>query len=204
MASASPRRRQILGTTGLPFEVIPSDADESLEPGIEPEAAATLLARRKAAAVAATLGQGPGWVIGSDTIVALGEGAEAQLLPKPVDEADAKRMLEGLSGSRHRVITGVAVIDLSNYSEEGSLDGPRGLFSAFERTWVSMRMITAQEVAAYVDSGEWRDKAGGYAIQENADAFVEKLEEGGFDNVVGLPLALTMQLLEKAGVFLPL
>ena len=184
----------------MPFDVEPSDVNEDLLPGTEPEAAAEELALRKAAEVAARYAGETGWVIGSDTIVAHGEGAEMRMLAKPADAAEAQSMLERLSGSRHRVITGVCVVDLARF-QDGDPTAP-GTLVAFERTWVTMRPILPEEVQAYVASGEWRGKAGGYAIQENADAFVLSLEEGGFDNVVGLPLDLTVELLEKAGVFL--
>jgi septum formation protein len=200
LASASPRRREILGSLGIPFEIEPSDVDEDLRAGIEPEAAATELALRKAAEVAARYAGQVGWVIGSDTIVAHGEGSATRMLAKPEDAAEAQSMLERLSDSRHRVITGVCVVDLARF-QPAEPDG-LGTFLAYERTWVTMRTILPEEVHAYVASGEWRGKAGGYAIQENADAFVLSLEEGGFDNVVGLPLTLTLELLQKAGAFL--
>ncbi len=98
-------------------------------------------------------------------------------------------MLSSLAGSRHKVVTGVAVVPT---------DGSPPLVEQ-ETTWVTMRRIQPEEVAAYVLSGEWRDKAGGYAIQENADAFVTNLEGGGFDNVVGLPVGRTLGLLARAG-----
>lgn len=200
LASASPRRREILGALGVPFEVEPSEVDEDLPPGIEPEEASRVLALRKAAEVAARHRGESGWVIGSDTIVAHGEGSQTRMLAKPADAAEARSMLERLSDSRHRVITGVCVVDLGRFDPQ---DPRAGAQLAHERTWVTMRPITPAEVQAYVASGEWQGKAGGYAIQENADAFVTALEEGGFDNVVGLPLELTVDLLEKAGAFLP-
>jgi septum formation protein len=98
-------------------------------------------------------------------------------------------MLRSLSGTRHAVITGVCVVR----TDDGRL------FRGHERTLVRMRTITPAEIAAYVESGEWRDKAGGYAIQETADRFVTALEGGGFDNVVGLPVDLTVALLREAG-----
>ena len=97
-------------------------------------------------------------------------------------------MLRSLSGSKHAVVTGVCVVRGADVE----------VFEGYERTWVLMRDITEDEVEAYVASGEWRDKAGGYAIQENADAFVVGLEGGGFDNVVGLPMGLTRDLLSAA------
>lgn len=185
LASASPRRRDLLERRGVEFVVEPSCVDESLEERMEPEPAAELLARRKALAVAELHRGEDCLVLGADTVVALGSGADVELLGKPTDAADAGRLLGALSGSRHRVVTGVAVVDCSTGA----------LRSAFERTWVSMRPISAAELDAYVASGEWEGKAGGYAIQETADAFVTGLEEGGFDNVVGLPVDLVLELL---------
>ena len=98
-------------------------------------------------------------------------------------------MLRSLSGTRHSVVTGLCVVRAKD--QEALLDA--------ERTWVTMRVISAAEIAAYVGSGEWRDKAGGYAIQESADRFVTALEGGGFDNVVGLPVRRALALLQRAG-----
>ena len=206
LASASPRRRELLRAAGLEPTVRASAVSEDLPAGIEPVRAALLLAERKARAVAGELAaegrggtEGRGgaelpagaFVIGADTIVAIetpGEPGGERLLGKPADEAEAAAMLRLLSGSRHRVVTGVAVV------------APGGeLLAGSETTWVTMRPLSAAEVTAYVASGEWRDKAGGYAIQESADAFVTRLEEGGFDNVVGLPVGLTLALLRRAG-----
>ncbi len=185
LASASPRRRVLLAATGLAFAVEPSDVDESLTPGTSPEEAAVELARRKALEVAARHRGEDCCVLGADTIVAVGESGREQVLGKAADEREAAAMLRALSGTRHRVVTGVCVVR--------SLDGERA--EAFERTWVRMRPIAPLEIEAYVASGEWRDKAGAYAIQENADAFVLGLEEGGFDNVVGLPVDLCLRLM---------
>ena len=182
LASASPRRRELLAGAGLEFEVRPTDVPEDLPPGIEPEAAAVVLAERKALAARASSAD---FVLAADTIVAVG----AELLGKPSDPADARQMLERLSGSRHKVITGVCVRRTS--------DGRTA--SAFERTFVTMRAIAPAEIEAYVASGEWEGKAGGYAIQETADRFVTRLEEGGFDNVVGLPVGLALDLLARLG-----
>lgn len=191
LASASPRRRDLLRAAGLSFELAPADIDETVRPGLTPEAAAEDLALQKARAAAARWRGGPATVLGADTIVAVGDGPELEFLAKPVDAADAARMLRRLSGSRHRVVTGVALVLAG--------DGASGATVGHERTWVSMRDLTDAEVAAYVASGEWEGKAGGYAIQESADRFVTALEEGGFDNVVGLPVALTLRLLRSFG-----
>ena len=189
LASASPRRRDLLSAAGLDFEVEVAGVDEDLAGDETAEEAATLVAERKARAVAAARAGEDALVLGADTVVALTEDGRDRLLGKPADEAEARAMLESLSGSRHRVVTGVAAVR----TRDGAVR------SAFERTWVTMRPLTPDEVAAYVASGEWRDKAGGYAIQENADAFVTQLEEGGFDNVVGLPVELTRRLLGELG-----
>jgi septum formation protein len=102
-------------------------------------------------------------------------------------------MLSALSDTRHRVVTAVCALRLPDGAHR----------SAFERTWVTMRALSRDEIEAYVASGEWRGKAGGYAIQESADRFVTRLEEGGFDNVVGLPVALALRLLAELGASTP-
>ncbi len=186
LASASPRRVQLLRQAGKSFEIEPSKVDETLDPRWTARQAAEALAERKAQEIAARHRGTASLVVGADTLVVLGEGPQEQLLGKPSDAVEARTMLETLSATRHRVITGVCVVRC--------LDG--ALRTAHEQTWVAMRAITTAEVAAYVDSDEWSGKAGGYAIQENADAFVVGLEGGGFDNVVGLPVALTLGLLE--------
>jgi len=191
LASASPRRRELLGAAGVRFSIRPADVDESLASFADPASAALELACRKARAGARQLGgQAVGrWILGADTIVAVSSGSDWRLLGKPADAAEAAGMLEALSRSRHQVVTGVCVVRGADGAE----------CAASERTWVTMRAISPAERAAYVASGEWRDKAGGYAIQENADQFVTSLEEGGFDNVVGLPVRLTLDLLRRAG-----
>lgn len=191
LASASPRRRQLLADAGVRFSVRPADVDENLAWFEDPSNAALELACRKARAGAQRLGAAAAgrWILGADTIVAVPHGAAWRLLGKPADAAEATAMLEALSRARHQVVTGVCVVR-----------GNDGLeCAASERTWVTMRAISPEERAAYVESGEWRDKAGGYAIQESADRFVTALEEGGFDNVVGLPVGLTLELLRRAG-----
>lgn len=192
LASASPRRRELLAQAGIAFEVVPADVDESLPSGTGPEEGALLLARRKARAAGARLPAGDALVLAADTIVAVedssGPGA-MRLLGKPADAEEARAMLRSLSRSRHAVVTGVAVLR--------KRDGVEA--AAFERTWVTMREIAPEEIEAYVRSGEWEGKAGGYAIQETADRFVARIEEGGFDNVVGLPVRLALELLARLG-----
>jgi septum formation protein len=195
LASASPRRRALLEAAGLAFRVEPADVDESLAGTPAPQEAARLLAERKALVVAERLRARPdaepaAWVVGADTVVAVPDApGRWTLLGKPGSRAEAAGMLRRLSDTRHAVVTGVAVVRTPELA----------LSSRTETTHVTMRPIEEREVSAYVASGEWEGKAGGYAIQETADAFVVGLEEGGFDNVVGLPVALTLALLAEAG-----
>jgi len=193
LASASPRRRTLLEQAGLRFDVDPADVDETCETTAPAEEVALVLAERKALAVAARHAPDV-WVVGADTVVALGASDTdgGKLLGKPASIEDAREMLRALSETRHRVVTGVSVVR----------GGSRGALSAYETTWVTMRAIADAEIEAYAVSGEWEGKAGGYATQESADAFVTRLE-GGFDNVVGLPVALTLGLLRSAGAVLP-
>ena len=191
LASASPRRRELLAQAGLAFELGPVEVDETLAAFESPEQAALELATRKAQAAArARLAREPEaqlLVLGADTVVAVARGGRWTLLGKPADAGEARAMLASLGGTRHQVVTGVCAVRCPDLAVRcGS-----------ERTWVTMRDLGAAEVEAYVASGEWRDKAGGYAIQETADRFVTALEEGGFDNVVGLPVALALALLEE-------
>lgn len=191
LASASPRRRALLAAAGLEFEVEPSGADEDAEPGSAPERLAVVLAERKARAVAARHAGEALLVLGADTVVALeepGAPGSVRLLGKPASTREARAMLASLSGSRHRVVTGIAVAR----ADDGRV------LTDFERTWVTMRTLEPDEIDAWVAGEGWRDKAGGYAIQEGADAFVTALEEGGYDNVVGLPVARVRALLLRA------
>lgn len=187
LASASPRRSALLTTAGLVFAVDPAHVDESVPEDMPPVAAARALAERKARCVAERT-PAPALVIGADTIVAVPRAGAHELLGKPVDGRDAARMLGLLSGTRHLVVTGVAVVAAGSLATRVD----------HEETWVTMRVLAPAEIEAYVAGGEWRDKAGGYAIQESAEAFVTALAGGGFDNVVGLPVARTLGLLEAA------
>ncbi|MSR74474.1 MAG: septum formation protein Maf [Planctomycetes bacterium] len=180
LASRSPRRRELLTQAGISFECVDGDVDESLQPGTLPETAVCRLAEAKARAGAQHVPAG--LVLGADTLVAL----EDTILGKPTDRVDARRMLSALSGRRHRVLTGVCVLDASSGR----------VCSAYSCTFVTMRTLDPQEIAAYVDSGEADDKAGAYAIQEHGDRFVTCLE-GDWDNVVGLPLRLVRRLLAE-------
>lgn len=189
LASASPRRSDLLAAAGVEFSVEPTHADESLPEGLSPEEAALRLAVRKAeVALASRTGQ-QAWVIAADTVVGLAAREGWRLLGKPADTCEATEMLRSLSGTRHQVATGVAVARGADGAVEAEV----------EVTRVTMREITEGEIEAYVASQEWRGKAGGYAIQETADRFVTGLSGGGFDNVVGLPVQLTLALLRRLG-----
>lgn len=183
LASASPRRRELLAQTGLPFRVIPSGFDESAVTAATPAELAEALARGKAADVARLL-QG-GVVIGADTIVV----RAGEVLGKPQDDADAIRMLRLLSGGWHEVMTGVAVVEVSGGRE----------LSGVEITRVKMRELAPEDVEAYVASGEPRDKAGAYAIQGLGSLLVERID-GCYANVVGLPVFHLAGLLREFGI----
>ncbi|HVS18471.1 MAG TPA: Maf family protein [Planctomycetota bacterium] len=185
LASASPRRRELLRAAGVEFELAPVDVDETLEHFETPHAAALELARRKArACLALRAAPTHELVLGADTVVALPRGARWHLLGKPADAQEARAMLGALSDTRHAVVTGVCVLRGRDGAEAGEA----------ATTWVRMRALTPAEIEAYAVSCEWRDKAGGYAIQETADRFVTELTGAGFDNVVGLPVALALGL----------
>ncbi len=175
LASASPRRREILAAAGISFTVraagIPEDAlpDESVVEHVE------RLAREKAAAVA---GESE-IVLGADTVVVLDE----HILGKPRDAADARRMLGMLSGRDHEVITGIAI------------QHPGGVIAGSERTRVFFNKLTAEEIAAYAATGEPMDKAGAYAIQGVASKYIRRVE-GCYFNVVGLPVSLVYRHLK--------
>lgn len=187
LASASPRRRDLLAAVGLEFEVRPADVDESIDPRSEPLEAALAIAQRKWQRAATALAPAECALV-ADTVVGLCADGRWSLLGKPDGPEHARAMLAALSASEHVVATAVAV---------GPRDGP--MLSGVARTLVRMRRIEPAEIDAYVESGEWQGKAGGYAIQETADRFVLGLEGDGFDNVVGLPVALALQLLKRAG-----
>ncbi len=181
LASGSPRREQILRGLGFEFRIVPSDVDESPPENATAEEIAEQLALRKARAVAATVGRGT--VIGADTIVVLGD---RELLGKPADAAVARATLAKLSGTTHRVITGVALVHVAEGIE---------VFDS-TTTRVTMRSMNEGEIAAYVESGEAFGKAGAYAIQEHGDRFVVEVD-GPYDNVVGFPSAAFRALLAR-------
>ncbi len=183
LASASPRRREFLERLGLRFEVIPADVDETPQPGEDPRAYVLRVAQSKAARVPTTR---PGTlVLAADTTVVL----EGEILGKPEDAADARRMLQKLSDRTHRVLSAVA------------LDGTHRDAIVVE-TKVTFRALGSHEIDWYVRTGEPLDKAGAYGIQGLAGMFVRAIE-GSASNVIGLPLAETIELLARAGHPLP-
>jgi septum formation protein len=183
LASASPRRRELLGSIGLDFEVIPSHVPEVRASGEAPEEYVARLSRDKAAAIAQ---EHPSrWVIAADTTVLLGE----QLLEKPLDAADAMRMLGTIAGKTHIVYTGVTLQNLS----AGYRD------TRVAESEVRMLPLADRDVQWYVATGEPLDKAGAYAVQGIGSMFIDSIH-GSYTNVVGLPLATLFQMLRKAGI----
>ncbi len=180
LASASPRRAELMRRIGLPCEIIPSLADEEID--LPPEEAVAALSLRKGEDVAARCGAGT-LVIAADTLVVCG-GA---VLGKPHSEEEAFRMLRSLSGRTHTVVTGVSVL----------LDGET--LTRAEAAAVSIRPLSDGEIRAYIATGEPMDKAGAYGIQERGAMLVERIE-GDFYAVMGLPLCLLSQMLRHFGI----
>jgi septum formation protein len=186
LASASPRRRDLLGQAGVAFEVRSAEIDESLRAGESPEQYAVRLAREKALSVASRSSGGPvRFALGADTIVVL----EGRIYGKPADAEDAVRMLSGLLGRTHRVLTAVAL---------ARSDGA-ALREVRVESRVTLREAGEPEIRAYVASGEPLDKAGAYALQGEGGRFVLRVE-GSRSNVIGLPLEETLALLREAGL----
>ncbi len=186
LASASPRRAELLTSAGVAFEAFPVCVNETPRPGEPAEALCRRLAREKARAAIARLGnvQEPAIVIAADTTVELG----GEILGKPASRDDARDMLSRLSGKTHRVLTALTLIRLP--------DG--GELTHIERTEVQLAPLSAEEIDQYVATGEPMDKAGGYAIQGRAGKFVPRIE-GCYFNVVGLPLARLWRMLKELG-----
>lgn len=180
LASASPRRAEILRAVGWPFETSAADIDETMEANEAAEAYVRRLARAKAATIASA--RLFGLVLGADTIVVVDD----EVLGKPRDEADAQRMLRRLSGRTHEVLTGVALIR----AETGQA------IVGCERTSVRFAAMSEEEIEWHVSTGDVLDKAGAYAIQGRAALFIEAIE-GDYWNVVGLPVRLVYELARK-------
>jgi septum formation protein len=190
LASASPRRRELLAQAGYQFEIQASSVAESRRPGedairfasrLAKEKAEEVFARRQAAAGMAD----PAMVLGADTVVV----SDGEVMGKPANPSDAERMLRLLSGRTHDVVTGVAVVWGSSLSPAVEV--------AAELTQVTMQTLSPEEVSRYIASGEPMDKAGAYAIQGYAGRWIPRIS-GCYFNVVGLPLALVASMLEGA------
>ena len=180
LASASPRRAELLRAAGIPFEAVPAKVDEQFHRGEKPEHAVARLAELKAGTVAE---QHPGAIVlGADTTVVI----RGEPLGKPADAADAARMLRLLSGHTHEVLTGVCLMKQE-----------RRLLHV-EPTRVRMTTLSEAEIAWYVSTGEPLDKAGAYAVQGLASRFVEGID-GSYSNVVGLPVCRVYELLKAFG-----
>ena len=184
LASASPRRRELLQNAGIPFIVQPSKIPELPREGEVPQACAERLAREKALDVFRQRPQD--FVLGADTIVIV----DSQILGKPRDEADAARMLRLLSGRTHQVITGVCLIG-ADRKGRSSLEETRS-----ETTLVTMARLSDEDIQSYVATGEPLDKAGAYAIQGRASRWISRIE-GDYFNVVGLPVSLVYRMLRE-------
>jgi septum formation protein len=184
LASASPRRLALLAQIGiLPDRVVPPDIDETPLPDEPPRSHARRLARAKGDAVA----EPASYVLAADTLVAAGR----RILPKAETEQQARRCLALLSGRRHRVMTAIVLL---------APDGRRG--ERLVQSVVGFARLTERQLAAYLASGEWQGKAGGYAVQGRAAAFIRFIS-GSYSNVVGLPLFETAQLLRGLGWPMP-
>ena len=182
LASASPRRLDLLARIGIvPDAIEPADIDESVLAGELPRDHALRLASQKAAAVAARFPDD--LVLAADTVVAVGR----RILPKVEDETTLRQCMALLSGRRHRVLTGVAL----------ALPGGTTR-SRLVETMIAMKRLSAEEIDFYANHGEWRGKAGGYALQGYGEVYVRHIA-GSYSNVVGLPLGETRHLLQGAG-----
>ena len=193
LASASPRRAELLRAAGYAFDIVAADVDESVRPGESPSAYVRRLAADKSAAVAKVVsgfsrtGEGPPEgghyacvILGADTTVVV----DGEILGKPRDHDDGRAMLRRLSGKTHEVLTGVSL-------RQGAYEVGR-----VETTSVVFRELTDEDIAWYVASGEGRDKAGGYAIQGLGSRFIPSIS-GSYSNVVGLPVACVAELLSS-------
>ena len=182
LASASPRRLDLLARIGVnPDAVLPADVDESVPRGELPRQHALRLAREKTEVVAHA--EPDALVLAADTVVAVGR----RILPKVEDEQTLRACMKLLSGRRHRVLTGVAL----------AIPGS-GIRERLVETMIAMKRLSDEEVDYYVSHGEWRGKAGGYALQGYGEVYVRHIA-GSYSNVVGLPLAETRVLLKSAG-----
>lgn len=192
LASASPRRQELLRNAGIPFIVEPTDIPEVPAPGEKPKKFVERLAREKARTVARH--HQNDFILGADTTVVVGK----EILNKPADAADAARMLAMLSGRTHRVITGVCLIGPENFQLRTENRELRTESVRSELTLVTFTPLSREDIAFYVSTGEPMDKAGAYGIQGLASRWISRID-GDYFNVVGLPVALVHRMLCEAG-----
>jgi septum formation protein len=191
LASASPRRAELLTAAGIPFNIRPAHIDETVRPGEDARTYACRVAGEKARAVAA---QAPGQpVLAADTVVVI----DGQILGKPIDAEDAKRMLRLLSGRTHEVLTAVVLISARG---DRSFNEP-ATDTRLDVTAVEFATLDKAEIDWYVSTGEPSDKAGAYAIQGLASRFVTQIQ-GSYSNVVGLPVGLVYVMCTQAEILL--
>jgi len=199
LASASPRRIDLIKNLGLDFEVLPSDLEEIVDPELSPAEVVAELAQSKALRVQELIGmrgdnlaQSDHVIIAADTIVVF----EGDILGKPVDRADAIAMLTRLVGQRHEVYTGVHILAVQVIGK----DSPETThFHDVEIASVEFRQLSLVEISTYVDTKEPMDKAGSYALQGIGAFMIEKIE-GSPSNIIGLPLVLTTKMLRQCGI----
>jgi septum formation protein len=186
LASASPRRAEILRNAGFEFEIRPAHVDETLLSGERPEDYVKRLAETKAKAIAGTIAReaDASFVVGADTVVVV----DGEIFGKPADAQDARRMLTRLSGRSHEVLTGIAVLRAA--------DGTGG--TVVETTQVTFRLLSQQDIEDYIATGEPFDKAGAYGIQGLGGKFVPRIQ-GCYFNVMGLPVSRLWQMLRSLG-----
>ena len=184
LASASPRRRELLHNAGLRFRVIPSQTAEEVRPGEAPRDYVLRTARDKARAVARS--EPAAWILAADTIVEI----DGQILGKPRDEADGRRMLGLLSGRQHRVMTAFVVLGTEHQVER------------LVTSTVRFKPLSEAQIGAYLASGEPADKAGAYAIQGRGRALVADIQ-GSYTNVVGLPMDEVLACFQTLGIHTP-
>ena len=182
LASASPRRAELLASAGFEFDVVPAEVDETGRPGEPPDVYALRVAREKAARVAVDRGTKGGIVLAADTVVVAGH----RTMGKPASDADAESMLRQLSGAVHDVLTAIVLRSGARELEE------------VVATRVHVVPLTDDEIRWYIESGEPFGKAGAYAIQGRAARFIDRIE-GSWSNVVGLPLAVVHRLVAELG-----
>ena len=187
LASASPRRQELLRNAGIAFVPRPTDIPETPRKDEAPRAFAERMAREKALAVFDR--ESKDFVLGADTIVVV----DSEILGKPRDNADAARMLRLLSGRTHQVITGVCLLGPELSQKEKTFEDVQS-----ETTTVSMNALGAADIQSYVSSGEPMDKAGAYAIQGRASRWISRIE-GDYFNVVGLPVSLVYRMMQEHG-----